>query len=83
MAIFSSNTSNWRDRLETYSDHRETVYCEAPRTECSVNRMPVKLTNAWWNVWSWTDPITPYEHQIARNGGYYQMRDKQQRGTLI
>ena len=83
MAIFSRNPVNWRDRQDSNYDHRETIYCEAPRAECSVNRIPVKVTNSWLNIWAWVDPITPYEHQIARNGGYYQMRDNQQRGMLI
>ena len=83
VSLFGKDPLSFLDRKRVRIERLETIYCEAARQVCSVNRIPVTLTNAWLNIWSWTDPITPYEQQIARNGGYYRMRDNQQRGILL
>ena len=69
-------------KSERLADQYDSIVtCEIPQPELKANGVPITVGIAMINIWSWVDPYTPYQQQIARNGGYFQNSLAVKRGT--
>jgi hypothetical protein len=71
------------DRDERKHAELETIYIEAKREPCSVNGVPVTVGIAWINIYAAFCPVTPFDHYIARNGGYFETRRRERTGATV
>lgn len=69
-------------RLERKEVQYTTLTVDMGRQEVKVDGQPVSIRNGWLNVWAWVDPVTPYQCQVSRHGGYFQMRNNHWRGIF-
>jgi hypothetical protein len=81
MSILTGAKETRDDKADRIHRERETVFIEAKRDPCSVDGTPVTVGIAWINIYAAFCPITPYDHYIARNGGYFETRYKERIGA--
>jgi hypothetical protein len=68
------------DLLQGKAVQYTTLTAYGAPAEPEVNGTPVTVGIAWINIFAAFCPVTPYDHYIARNGGYFETTRRERQG---